>query len=159
MLFPVPGCASEEGFTFVNRLRKASVVLVYLSCLAGALACSSAAAPLVMPPDRYHLPTVLGPLSGTGSKTFTVTVRASMSVELSCLGDSKDLAQARGQFLTVVVPCTTLADQSFGGAYNAADSQGRLNGVKVGRRAVVRIIAPARDTWQLWITGGPVPAP
>ena len=82
-----------------------------------------------------------------------------MSAELSCLGDSKDLAQIRSPFMTLIVPCTTFADQSFGSQYASADQQQRLNGIEVGQRVAIRIIAPARDTWQLWITGGPVSAP
>ena len=87
-----------------------------------------------------------------GGRPVTVTVAGSDKVRHCCdthRGDlAKDLVQVRSPFMTLIVPCTTLADQSFGSQYASADQQQSLNRIEVGQRVAIRIIAPARDTWQ-----------
>lgn len=101
--------------------------------------------------ESHDLPTVLGPLSGSGNKAFTVTARPAMSVELGCLGNSKDLARVRSAIGGAAVPCDSPGNESFGGSYD------QDTGRSAGQRVLVRVTAPAGDTWQLWITGGPAP--
>jgi hypothetical protein len=47
--------------------------------------CSSAAFD-PMPPDANNLTPALGPVTGTGSTTFTVTATRSMSLTMGCIG-------------------------------------------------------------------------
>jgi hypothetical protein len=135
----------------------ALIAFVALASLAGIGGCSSAATTAAMPtmPAEFHnLPTVLGPLSGSGNKTLTVAVRATMSIEMGCLGKGSDIAWARSPIGGFAVPCGSPGNESFGGSYDSVQEL-RADNVKVGQRVSVRITVPAGDTWQLWITGGP----
>jgi hypothetical protein len=106
-----------------------------------------------MPAEAHGLPTVLGPLDGSGNKVLTVTIRPAMSVELGCLGNDKDLAWARSPIGTFAVPCGSPGNESFGGSYDSPQDLER-DKLRPGQRVTVQITAPAGDTWQLWITGG-----
>lgn len=116
-----------------------------------------------MPAEVHHLPTVLGPLNGSGNKTFTTTIRPTMAIELGCLGNGKDLVWVRSPIMGFGVPCGSPGNEvgflrglhagggeSFVSGYNSWHV-----GFRPGQRVTARITAPARDTWQLWITGGP----
>ena len=138
----------------MNRARLAAAALAGLACLAGTAGCSAAPALPAMPAESHDLPTVLGPLNGSGNKAFTVTVRPAMSVELGCLGNSKDLAWVHSPLGGFAVPCGSPGNESFGGSYDQDTEHIKL---KTGQRVPVRITAPAGDSWQLWITGGPAP--
>jgi hypothetical protein len=138
----------------VNHARMGTVTFVILASLAGVAGCSSAASTVTMPPEGHRLPTVLGPLQGSGNKTFTVVVRPTMSVELGCLGKAKDLAWVQSPIAYTAVPCGSSDNQPFGGSYDSVQGL-RREKVTVGQRVIVRVTAPAGDTWQLWITGGP----
>jgi len=107
-----------------------------------------------MPAEAHDLPTVLGPLNGSGSKAFTVTIRPAMSIELGCLGKAKDLAWVRSPIGGFAVVCGSPGNESFGGSYDSAQDLER-DKVRMGQRVTVRITAPAGDAWQLWVTGGP----
>jgi hypothetical protein len=124
----------------------ALAALVGPACLAGVAACSATAAPPTMPAEVHHLPTVLGPLNGSGNKTFTITIRPSMAIELGCLGNRNDLAWVRSPIMGFSVQCGSPGnDLGF--------LSGLLIGFRPGQRVTVRITAPARDTRQIWITG------
>ena len=141
----------------MNRAGMASAAITVLASLSGAAGCSSAAVtatPTTMPTEAHGLPTVLGPLDGSGNKTLTVAVRPTMSVELGCLGKEKDLAWVRSPIGGFAVPCGSPGNESFPGFYDSPQDL-RSDKVRVGQPVSVRITVPAGDTWQLWITGGP----
>jgi hypothetical protein len=132
-----------------------------LALLAGTAGCSTAAVTTampadtaVMPPDPHGLPTVFGPLSGSGTKAFTVTVRKEMAIELSCLGKSNDLAWVRSPIGGFAVVCGSPGNETFGGGYDSARGLER-DGVRQGQRVSVHVTAPAGDTWQVLIMGEP----
>jgi hypothetical protein len=132
-----------------------------LTLFAGAAGCSTAAVttamPAVtwaMPPEPHGLPTVLGPLSGSGTKAFTVTVRKTMAIELSCLGKSNDLVWIRSPIGGFAVVCGGPGNESGGGRYYSAQSLER-DKLRHGQRVSVHVTAPAGDTWQVWIMGAP----
>jgi hypothetical protein len=52
------------------------------------------------------------------------------------------------------VPCGRPANESFGGSCDSAQDLER-DKVRPGQRVTVQVAAPAGDTGQLWITGGP----
>jgi hypothetical protein len=108
----------------------------------------------VMPPDPHGLPTVFGPLSGSGTKAFTVTVRKEMAIELSCLGKSNDLAWVRSPFGGFAVVCGSPGNETFGGGYTSAQGMAR-DKLRQGQRVSVHVTAPAGDTWQVRIMGAP----
>jgi len=115
-----------------------------------------------MPAEVHHLPTVLGPLNGSGNKTFTITIRPAMAMELGCLGNAKDLAWVRSPIMGFGVPCGSPGYElgflrglrAGGGEFFAGGYNSWHFGFRAGQRVTVRITAPGRDTWQLWITGG-----
>ena len=129
------------------------VFFAALACLAGAAGCSTTAATAAMPAEQHHLPTVLGPLNGSGNKAFTVTILPAMSIELGCLGGGKDMAWAKSPIGAFAVPCGSQGNEPFGSTYVTAKDmeQGKL---RPGQRVQVRVTAPPGDIWQLWITGG-----
>lgn len=106
-----------------------------------------------MPAEKHHLPTVLGPLNGSGNKSFTVTILSSMAIELGCVGSGKDMASVTSPIGAFSIPCGSQANEPFGGTYaTAADN--KQNKFPLGQRVQVRITAALGDNWQLWITGG-----
>jgi hypothetical protein len=106
-----------------------------------------------MPTEAHHMPTLLGPLTGSGSKEFTVTVGQGMAIELGCLGQGKGSAWARSPIASFSLPCGNSGDTPYGGSYVAAKDL--KNGkFPPGKQVTVRVTAPAGDSWQLWITAG-----
>lgn len=106
-----------------------------------------------MPAEKHGLPTVLGPLTGAGSKAFTVTIGQGMAIELACLGPGKGWARARSPIASFAIPCGNSGDVPAGSSYIAAKdlAHGKFT---PGKQVTVRVTAPAGDSWQLWITGG-----
>jgi hypothetical protein len=137
----------------------ALIAFVALAGLGGIAGCSSAAsAPMMptMPPEPHDPPAVLGPLNGSGNRTFAVTVRPTMWIELGCLG--RGMAWVRSPMGGFAVPCGregSPGNESFGGSHDSVQDL-RVDKVRVGQRVSVRVASPAGATWQLWITGGPV---
>lgn len=145
----------------VKRARMSTAVLAGLAAIAGCSApavTTTAAVPatLPMPAESHNLPTVLGPLNGSGSRAFTVIMRSPMAVELGCRG--KGMAWARSPFGDITVWCdNTPGAESFGSSYFSAQDLER-DKLKPGQRVSVRIAVPAGDAWRLWVTGGPATA-
>jgi hypothetical protein len=111
-----------------------------------------------MPADPRGLPTVLGPVSGLGTKTFTVTVRPAMAIEVGCVGGAKDLAWVRSRIGGLAVACDSQASAAFAGGYiSAADL--KHDGLQPGQPVSVQVTAPANDMWQLRVSGGTAPVP
>src|SRR5450756_1003208 len=105
------------------------VALASLTAIAGCSSPTSTPTMPTMPTESHGLPTVLGPLSGTGNKTFTVTVRPAMSIELGCLGKGKDLAWVRSPIGSFAVPCdSSPGNESFASGYDSAQD---LRGAKL----------------------------
>jgi hypothetical protein len=105
-----------------------------------------------MPAEKHHLPTVLGPLNGSGNKSFTVTTLPAMAIELGCVGSGKDTASVESPIGAFAIPCGQ-ASEPFGATYvTAADN--KQSKFPLGQHVQVNITAPLGDTWQLWITGG-----
>jgi hypothetical protein len=146
---------------WVNRARMATAVLAGLAAIAGCsapavTATATVPATLPMPAEPHDLPTLLGPVNGSGSRAFIVTMRSPMAVELGCRG--KGMARARSPFGDITVWCdNTPGAESFGGSYFSAHDLERDN-LRPGQRVSLRIAVPAGDTWRLWVTGGPATA-
>jgi hypothetical protein len=65
------------------------------------------------------------------------------------------MAWVRSPIGSFAVPCDNgPRSRSFESIYDSVQDL-RGEKVKPGQRVSVRITAPAGDTWQLWITGGP----
>jgi hypothetical protein len=161
----VYACLGSEARENFMRIRGIwPLALMVLAGLAGGAAlagCGSAATatPMPMPTEIHNLPTVLGPLTGTGNETFTVAARPTMAIELDCTG--KGLTWVRSTVAGFAIQCSgTPGTGTFGGGgmYLSARAMAR-DRVTAGQRISVRVTALAGDTWQLWITGGPASPP
>lgn len=102
-----------------------------------------------MPADPNALTVVLGPVTGTGSKTLTVTASRSMSLTIGCFG--KGVLTVSGPLSAGAVLCYD-ADRSRGtfAGYYWSHVQARQ-----GERIKLRVAADARTTWDIRIDGLP----
>ena len=109
--------------------------------------CSSAAFD-PMPPDANNLTPALGPVTGTGSTTFTVTATRSMSLTMGCIGTG---------ILTVLGPLSgevmcdgpSLGRGTFAGYYWS-----HLR-ARPGERLRLRIVANPKMAWDIRVDGLP----
>jgi hypothetical protein len=102
-----------------------------------------------MLPDSNNLTTVLGPVSGMGSRTFTVTASRSMSLTMGCIGTG--VLEVRG-LLSGAELCkgASIGRSVFGGGYWA-----HLR-VRPGERIKLRVVADARQIWDIRVDGLPL---
>lgn len=114
--------------------------------------CSTRPAPAfaaMSPPGLAYglnLTTILGPVTGTGSRSVTVGARRSVSITLGCLG--KGLVWVRSPVGTFAAAC------GDGGVFaGGLDSDTHM---AAGQRVTIRIIAPAHVTWELRVDGTPL---
>lgn len=116
--------------------------------------CSTQPAPApafsAMPPPGsaygLNLTTILGPVTGTGPTTLTITARQAVSITLACRG--KGLAWVRSPVAAFAAACGN------GGAFaGELDPHTRI---AAGQRITIRIIAPAHVTWELRVDGTPL---
>ena len=75
------------------------------------------AMPLLSQAEANYV-TILGPITGTGSKTFTIVARAGIAAWLGCIG--KGLAWFRGPALTFAAAC------GDGGTWAGSQTQSTL---------------------------------
>jgi hypothetical protein len=101
-----------------------------------------------MPPDADNLTTVLGPLTGSGSRTVTVTASRSMSLMLGCAG--RGVLVVRGPLTAGAVPCSGPGRRrAFDGYYWAHVR------VRPGARLRLSVTADAQTTWDIRVCGLP----
>lgn len=104
-----------------------------------------------MPPDLNYLTVVLGPVTGTGPRTLTVTASLTMSVTMACIG--KGMLTVRGPLRAGAVLCS---------------GTGRNRGAFVsyywphvraqpGERIKLRVVADAKTIWDIRVAGLPRP--
>jgi hypothetical protein len=99
-----------------------------------------------MQPDQNYLTAVLGPVTGVGSRTLTVTASRSMSLTMGCIG--KGMLTVSG-LLSGAVYCPGGGPGVFGGSYWANLP------VRPGERIRLRIVADAKTTWDIRVDGLP----
>jgi hypothetical protein len=101
-----------------------------------------------MPLDTNNLTDVLGPVTGAGSRTLTVTVSRSMSLTMGCIG--KGMLTISG-LLSGAVLChgAGLSQGAFGAYYWARVP------VRPGERIKLRVVADAKTMWDIRIDGLP----
>ncbi len=82
-----------------------------------------------------------------------------MAIELGCVDGAKDLAWVRSPIGGFAVVCDGgQVSATFVGGYDSAASL-RQDKLKPGQRVSVQVTAPAKDMWQLRVSGGTAPAP
>ncbi|HUC25011.1 MAG TPA: hypothetical protein VMA73_20060 [Streptosporangiaceae bacterium] len=102
-----------------------------------------------MQPDPNNLTTVLGPVTGTGSRTLTVTASGSMSVTIGCIG--KGMLTVSGPLSAGAVLCSDTSSSGgiFSGYYWAHVR------ARPGERIKLRVVADAKTIWDIRVGGLP----
>jgi hypothetical protein len=101
------------------------------------------------PPGHSEDPgytTILGPVSGSGSKTFTISARPGIAVWLGCIGKG------------TVWMTRPVAVGANSGSNTGSDFSGGLTQpthYRRGQKLVVRIAGPATARWEFRIDGAP----
>jgi len=113
-----------------------------------AVACS-APAPVqtfaAMPLPQANLVTVLGPVTGAGTRTLTITARHTLSYTLGCRGHDIVWLRTTPNIAGFAVHC------GDGGEF--AGESAMTPGRAAGTRLSLRITAPSGTTWELRVDG------
>jgi hypothetical protein len=129
------------------------LVFTLASALALSSSCSTQAVTQpqfkAMPPpaqwDKPNYTTILGPVTGAGSRIFTISARRGIAAWLGCIG--KGLVWLRGPVMTFAVAC------GDGGLFGGGLTQPTQ--VRPGQKVMERVVAPATTRWELRIDGTP----
>lgn len=139
----------------VGSLPKWLLVFMLASALALTSSCSTPQAVpqaqfKAMPPlaqwDKPNYTTILGPVTGVGSRTFTISARPGIAAWLGCIG--KGLVWLRSPVMTFAAVCG-----GDGGVFGGELTQ--PTHVRPGQKVTVRVVAPATARWELRIDGTP----
>jgi hypothetical protein len=98
-----------------------------------------------MPPLNHGNVTIVGPVTGTGSKTFTIPARTGIAVWLGCIG--KGLVRLTGPAVSFGAVC------GDGGIW--AGGQTQPTHLRAGQKVAVRVVAASTTRWELRIDGTP----
>ena len=137
-----------------GSLPKWFVVFMLASALVFTSSCSAPQAapksqfeamPLLSQWGKPNYTTILGPVTGTGSRTFTILARTGMAAWLGCVG--KGLVWLRGS-LAVGAAC--------GDGSVWAGGLTEPTHLRPGQKVTVRVVAPATTRWELRIDGTPI---
>jgi hypothetical protein len=90
--------------------------------------------------------TILGPVTGTGTETLTVSARPGMSMTLGCIGTG--LVWVKSTAGSFAAAC---ADD--GGTF--AGGRNRATHLRPGQKIAVHVVAAAGTRWELRIDGTP----
>jgi hypothetical protein len=99
-----------------------------------------------MQPDQNYLTAVLGPVTGSGSRTLTVTASRSMSLTMGCIG--KGMLTAYG-LLSGAMDCPAGGPGAFGSYYFAHVQ------VRPGQRIKLHVVADEKTIWDIRVDGLP----
>ena len=136
-----------------GSMPKLLLIFMFSSALAFSSSCSApqavsqpqfTAMPLLSPEEANYV-TILGPITGTGSKTFTIVARTGIAAWLGCIG--KGLAWLRSPADTFDVACDD------GGTW--AGGKPQPTHLRAGQTITVRIVAGSTTRWELRIDGTP----
>ena len=95
--------------------------------------------------DNPDYTTILGPVTGVGSRLFTVSARPGIAVLLSCIG--KGLVWLKSPVGSFAAACSD--GSVFGGDLTQPTH------ARPGQKVTVRVVAPASIRWELRIDGTP----
>jgi hypothetical protein len=100
--------------------------------------------PLLSPGEANYV-TILGPVTGTGSETFTIVARAGIAAWLGCI--RKGLTWLRSPAVTLAAACDD------GGTW--AGGQTQPTHLRAGQKIAVRVVAASTTRWEFRIDGTP----
>jgi hypothetical protein len=126
--------------------------LLAVALLAGPAAAACSAPPnapsfTAMPLPQANLATVLGPVTGTGPATITLTARYVLSYTLGCLGHHVVWLRTTPKIASFAVQC------GDGGVF--AGESGTVPGREATAEVSLRIAAPSGTIWELRVDGSP----
>ena len=102
-----------------------------------------------MQPDQNYLTAVLGPVTGAGSRTLTVTASRSMSLTMGCIGKGTLIVLGSLSAGAVLCSGTSLGRGTFAGYYWSQLP------VRPGERFRLRVVADAKTIWDIRVDGLP----
>jgi hypothetical protein len=138
--------------------RKCFLVIMLASALVFTSSCSApqsvprprpqfTAMPLLIQWGKPNYVTIMGPVTRTGSKTFTISARTGIAAWLGCIG--KGIVWLSGP-----LALTAVCGDGDGGAWGGALTE--PTHMRPGQKVTVRVVAPATATWELRIDGTPI---
>lgn len=95
--------------------------------------------------EEANYVTILGPITGTGSKTFTIVAGTGIAAWLGCIG--KGLVWFRSPAGSFAADCDD------GGTW--VGSQIQPTHLRAGQKIAVRVVASSTSRWELRIDGTP----
>lgn len=138
---------NQLGSSLPARLAAATVVIA-LACIAG---CAAPPQPQFSPmptPGQQEKPDytpILGPVSGSGSQTFTISARPGIAMWLGCIGQGM-------VWMTLPKAVGAICGRS-GNAFVFGLTQ--PTHYRRWQKLTVRIVGPATDKWEFRIDGPP----
>jgi hypothetical protein len=90
--------------------------------------------------------TILGPVTGTGPRTFTISARTGIAIWFGCIGKGP---------VWVRSPVMAVTDPSCGDGHSMFGEQTQATHLRPGQKVTVRVVAPATTRWELRIDGTP----
>lgn len=137
---------NQLGSSLRARLAAAmvTIVLAFISGCAGPRPPRFSPMPPPGQSERPDYTTILGPVSGSGSKTFTVAALPGIAEWIGCIG--KGEAWITRPFATGVI-CHS--GKAFAGGLTQPTHYRR------GQKLTVRIVGPATVRWEFRIDGAP----
>jgi len=137
---------SQLGSSLPAR-RAAAMVPIALVLIAGCAAPQASQFSPMPSPGQQENPgytTILGPVSGSGSRTFTIAAQPGIAVWIGCIGKGT-------VWMTRPVAVGAICDSgnAFAGGLTQPTRYRR------GQRLTVRIVGPATVRWEFRIDGAP----
>jgi hypothetical protein len=137
----------------VARSRSSMVLasVVFAAGMAFVAGCAGTPQFSAMPPpgqlgEQQGYTTILGPVSGSGSRTFTISARPGIGVWIGCIGKG---AVWMTRPVAVGGNCGTNSGNSYSGGVTDPTHFRR------GQVIVVRIVGPASARWEFRVDGAP----
>lgn len=127
-----------------GRKPTAAGLLAMILAVSAVTACSGSATSFssMLVPESHTAP-ILGPISGTGTRTFTTTGHHLMSYQIGCLGHH--VIRLRAPYVGIAVQCAN-------GEGYVRDSVATPRR-EIGARISIRVVAPSGTAWRLRVDG------
>jgi hypothetical protein len=136
----------SHAISAVRARLGAAMVVFSLALISGCSGPTPQFSPMPIPGQQENpgYTTILGPVSGTGSKALVISARPGIAVWLGCIG--------KGEVWTTT-PLAVSAICGSGNSFVGGTTQ--PTHYRRGQKLIVRIVSPADITWEIRIDGAP----